>query len=154
MLADLEFLAHLRQPAAVVHLTIPRHEIGRVMGPAIGEVMAAVAAQGLPPTGPVFSRHFDIQPHSFDFEVGIPIAGDLAPVGRVRRGELPEARVARTVYQGPYEGLEAAWREFDARIVRAGHRPGRGVWECYLAGPESGDDPARWRTELNHVLAG
>ncbi len=26
------------------------------------------------------------------------------------------------------------------------------LWECYAAGPESGPDPAKWRTELNRPL--
>ena len=26
------------------------------------------------------------------------------------------------------------------------------LWECYLSGPESGSDPAQWRTELNRPL--
>jgi hypothetical protein len=34
------------QLTACLHLTVPRAEIQNVMGPGIGEVMAAVAAQG------------------------------------------------------------------------------------------------------------
>src|SRR3989442_1573127 len=44
------------QLTAVIRLTIPRAEIQTVMGPAIAEVMAAVAAQGLGPAGPVEGR--------------------------------------------------------------------------------------------------
>ena len=39
---------------ATIHLTIPRDQIQHVMGPAIGEVMQALAAQGIAPAGPVF----------------------------------------------------------------------------------------------------
>ena len=42
------------QQTAVIHLTIPREEIGIVMGPGIGELMAAVAAQGIATAGPWF----------------------------------------------------------------------------------------------------
>jgi hypothetical protein len=35
------------QPTAVIHITIPREEIRKVMGPGHQELMAAVAAQGL-----------------------------------------------------------------------------------------------------------
>jgi len=65
---------------------------------------------------------------------------------------LPATTVARTVFQGPYEGLGAAWGEFDAWIVANGHTPGPDLWECYVAGPESSSDPASWRTELNRPL--
>jgi effector-binding domain-containing protein len=140
------------QQTAVIRLTIPREEIRKVMGPAIGEVMAAVAAQGLRPAGPVFSHHFRMDPDVFDFEVGVPVARPVAPNGRVQPGTLPATTVARTVYHGPYEGLGTAWGEFDDWIAANGRTPAPNLWECYVAGPESGPDPASWRTELNRPL--
>ncbi len=47
-----------KQLAAVIHLTIPRADIQKEMGPAYKELMAAVSAQGIKPTGPWFSHHF------------------------------------------------------------------------------------------------
>jgi effector-binding domain-containing protein len=140
------------QQAAVIHLTIPRSEIQQVMGPAIGEVMSAVAAQGIAPAGPVFSHHFRMSPEVFDFEVGVPVSKAVAAAGRVKPGQLPAAKVARTVYHGPYEGLGAAWGKFGQWIAANGHQPTPNVWECYVAGPESSPDPANWRTELNRPL--
>ena len=72
------------QLTAVIRLTVPRSEIQKVMGPAIGEVLAAVAAQGIGPSGPVFSHHFKMDPAVFDFEVGVPVAKPVSPVGRVK----------------------------------------------------------------------
>lgn len=144
--------------AAVIHLTLPREEIQNAMGPAIGEVMAAVSAQGIAPAGPLFSHHFRMDPDTFDFEVGVPVSKPIAPTGRVKPGHLPAARVARTIYHGPYderkegEGLGNAWAAFDDWIEREGHTPAEDFWEVYIAGPESGPDPATWRTELNRPL--
>lgn len=140
------------QLTAVIRLTIPRAEIRNVMGPAISEVMATVAAQGIAPAGPVFSYHFRMDPDTFDFEVGVPVAKPISPAGRVKPGELPAKKVARTVYHGGYEGLGAAWGEFGAWIASNGHKPGPDLWEFYVAGPESSPDPANWRTELNRPL--
>jgi len=140
------------QPAAVIRLTIPRAEIQSVMGPAIREVMSAIAAQGIVPVGPVFSHHFRMAPDIFDFEVGVPVTGPVSETGRVKAGQLPAATVARTVYHGPYEGLGAAWGEFAEWIASGGHQPAANLWECYVAGPESSPDPATWRTELNRPL--
>jgi hypothetical protein len=53
---------------AVIRLTIPRAEIRSVMGPGIAELMAAVAAQGVAPAGPIFSHHFRMDPDTFDCE--------------------------------------------------------------------------------------
>ena len=142
------------QPAAVIRLTIPRAEIQAVMGPAISEVMAAVAAQGLAPAGPVFSHHLRMDPDIFDFEVGVPVKAPVSPAGRVHASQLPAATVARTVYRGPYEGLGSAWCEFGEWIATEGYKPAANLWECYAAGPESSPDPATWRTQLNRPLTG
>ncbi len=115
---------------------------------ATASLMDAVAAQGIATTGPWFSHHLRMDPAIFDFEIGVPVAAPVAAMGRVQLGQLPAATVARTVYHGPYEGLGTAWGEFDAWIAANGPD----LWECYVAGPESGLDPATFRTELNRSL--
>ena len=142
------------QATAVIRSTVPRSEIQRVMGPAIGEVMAAVTAQGVGPVGPVFTHHLRMRPETFEFEVGVPVSGAVAEVGRVTAGSLPSARVARTVYRGPYEGLGAAWESFMGWIAAQGLTPADDLWERYVVGPESGPDASAWKTELNRPLVG
>jgi effector-binding domain-containing protein len=137
---------------AVIRLIVPRAEIKSVWGPAIAEVMAAVSAQGVDPSGPVFSHHLKLDPDTFDFEVGIPVTTRLSATGRVTASQLPATTVAQTVYHGPYEGLGAAWSEFDEWISNGGFKPASNLWECYVAGPESNPDPSTWRTELNRPL--
>jgi effector-binding domain-containing protein len=141
------------QPAAVVRLTIPRAEIRSVMGPAHAELISVLAAQGVAPTGPWFTHHLRMHPDVFDFEVGVPVAAPVVDAGRVTAGELPAATVARTTLHGGYEGLGAAWGQLDAWIRAEGHMPAPGLWERYVAGPESSADPAAWRTELNRPLS-
>jgi effector-binding domain-containing protein len=154
MLETPQIIQTKAQPAAVIHITIPREQMKNVMGPGIGELMGAIAAQGLTIVGPIFARHLKLEPGVWDFELGIPVKGPVSAVGRVRPGELPAAKVARTVYQGAYDGLGAAWSEFMEWVTSNGHKPARGFWECYLSGPEADPDPATWRTELNRPLAG
>ena len=139
---------------AVIRLTVPRSEIHLVMGPAIGEVMAALAAHGVAPAGPVFSHHLRMDPDVFDFEVGVPVEGGFEPSGRVVEGSLPEVKAARTVHHGPYDGLGAAWGELQAWVASRELVPAAYLWESYLSGPESDPDPATWRTELVQPLLG
>ncbi len=138
--------------AAVIPITIPRAQIREVMGPGFGELIAALKAQGIAPAGPWFSHHLRLDPDTFDFELGIPIDQPITPNGRVRPGQLPAAKVARVIYRGPYETLGAAWGEFQNWIQDQGHTPAADFWESYLSGPESGDNPTTYRTELNRVL--
>jgi effector-binding domain-containing protein len=139
---------------AIIRFTIPREQIQEVMGPGIGELMSALATQGVMPAGPIFSHHFKMDPEIFDFEIGVPVLSPVNAIGRVTMGELPAIRVARTVYHGPYQGLADAWCEFGEWIRANGHSPAPDLWECYTTGPESGPDSSKWRTELNRPLQG
>lgn len=136
------------QIAAVIHLTIPREQMQLVMPAAIQEIMTTISGQGLTPVGPLFAHHLKMSNATFDFEVGFPVNAPVKPAGRVTAGELPGARIARSVYQGPYEGLFQAWTEFGEWMKRQG-LGGRGdLWEKYVRGPESSPDPGTWLTEL------
>lgn len=140
------------QQIAVIHLTVPSAEIRHVMGPGINELMAAVAAQGIAITGPWFTHHLRNPSDTFDFEIGVPVAAPVAAAGRMKPGQWPAMKVARTVFHGNYEGLPAAWGEFMAWIAANGHKSAPDLWECYTTGPESSPDPANWRTQLNRPL--
>ncbi len=152
-------IAHARpQTAIVVHITCPREKIQSEVGPAIKEIMAALAAQNHKPAGPMFMHHLTMSASRFDVEVGFPVDAPLTASGRVKTSGLPAARVARTIYQGPYEGLHSAWDEFGKRLVSdklvdpAVIAPVKTLWERYLVGPETTIDASQWRTELNLPL--
>jgi effector-binding domain-containing protein len=115
--------------------------------------MAALAAQGVEPVGAVFAHHLKMSPDAFDFELGVEVSAPVKATGRVKPGQLPAVKVARTVYSGPYEGLPSAWDEFVKWMRVNGHEQAENLWEVYLVGPQSSPDPANWRTELNRPLA-
>ena len=140
------------QLTATIHLSIPRAEIQQVMGPAMGEVISTLAAQGIVPAGPMFSHHFRMTPDRFDFEVGVPVAMPIVAAGRVKPALLPAVKVARTIYHGPYEELGNAWGEFCSWLSAQGLTPAEDLWECYVTGPEASSDPSNWQTELNRPL--
>ncbi|RYD32473.1 MAG: AraC family transcriptional regulator [Verrucomicrobiaceae bacterium] len=140
------------QPAAVIHLNIPRDEIQTMMGPAITEVIEAVTSQGIGPAGPVFAHHFGMEPGIFNFHVGVPVHGPVTPAGRVKAAELPDAKVARTIYTGPYEGLGEAWERFVDQLQAGGYQLGPSLWERYLTDPSQVPDASHYQTELNHII--
>ena len=140
------------QKAAVIHLTIPRNKIQEEMGPGYNELMTTLKDQGITPTGPWFSHHLRMDPAVFDFEIGVPVSADVKPTGRVKAGQLPATRVARTTYRGGYEGLGPAWGEFEAWLKKNGHTAAPDLWEVYTAGPETGPDSSNYQTQLNRPL--
>lgn len=138
---------------AAVHVTVSRDKIREAMGAGYQELMEALKAQGVTPTGPWFTHHFKMDPAIFDYEIAVPVAADVKPAGRVAPGELRGMRVAQTVYRGPYEGLPDAWAEFDAWIAKNGHTTAPDLVEVYRVGPESGNKASEWQTELSRPLA-
>ena len=87
------------EAAAVIHLTVPRTEMRKVFGPAVGELMAALAEQSVKPSSAVFAHHLKMSPDTFDFELGVKVAAPVKATGRVKPGELPAIKVARTIAQ-------------------------------------------------------
>jgi effector-binding domain-containing protein len=108
MISTPQILQTMGEAAAVIHLTVPRSEMRRVFGPAVGELMAALAEQGVKPCSAVFAHHLKMSPDTFDFELGVKVELPVTATGRVKSGELPATKVARTIYSGPYEGLPSA----------------------------------------------
>jgi len=137
---------------ATLHIETPRSKMQQVMGPGIGEVMAAVKAQGIGPTGPWFAHHLSMTPDAFNFDICVPVASPVTAVGRVKSWQRPVLRMVCTTYHGPYEGLGEAWREFTCWIDANGYPAASDLYERYVVGPESGSDAARWRTELSRAL--
>ena len=140
------------QEAAIIRLTIPRNEMMKVFGPAVGELLTALAEQGVEAVGAVFAHHLKMTPDMFDFELGIKVSSPVTATGRMKPGQLPAAKVARAIYRGPYEGLPAAWGEFNQWMEANGHAQAGDLWELYSVGPQSTPDPANWLTELNRPL--
>jgi len=140
------------QLIATVRIETPRSQIQHVMGPGIGEAMAAVQAQGIGPVGPWFAHHLKMDPASFEFDICVPVSAPVAAVGRVKPGQRPAIKIVQTTYRGPYEGLGDAWGEFLAWIEAGGHKTAKDFYECYAAGPESSPNPADWRTELSRPV--
>ena len=152
MLATPQIIQTSVQEAAVIRITIPRSEMMKAFGPAVSELMSTLAAQGVEPIGAVFAHHMEITQDTFDFELGVKVSVPVKAAGRVRPGQLPAAKVARTVYSGPYDGLPSAWGEFINWMNANGHKQAADLWEVYSVGPQSSPDPVNWRTELNRPL--
>lgn len=140
------------RPTAVIAVTCTREEIQQVMGQGVRELMDAIAAQGAKPDGALFTHHRRRPTDTFDFEIGIAVDRPVGPAGRMRPSEWPAMRVARAVHRGRYEDLATSWIALHAWTEAQGLATAPDLWECYLAGPETGQDASAWRTELNRPL--
>jgi hypothetical protein len=66
------------QAAAVIRLTVARSEMMKVFGPAVGELMSVLAAQGAEPVGAVFAHHLRMSTDTFDFELGVRVTSPVS----------------------------------------------------------------------------
>jgi effector-binding domain-containing protein len=153
MISATDIITLPAQPTAMIAIEIPTSQIREAMGAGIGELHAALAAQGIAQTGPWFTHHKRPPTDSFDFEIHLPVASSVTETGRVRAGERPELKVARTVYSGGYESLGAAWGKFLEALSAQGFKTTPDLWEVYTVGPESGPDESAYRTELIKPIA-
>ncbi len=152
MITPPELTTTTEVPTATIHLVVPGREMPKYMDPAIREIIQVLADQGLQPMGPMFSYHHRRPSDTFDFEIGFPVQQRIEEKGRVKNGALPAERVARSVYQGPYEGLAEAWPTLTA-WVREQKLPETGrFFERYLNNPDEVEDANDYRTELNWVV--
>src|SRR5260370_35196261 len=92
------------QLVATVHIETPRSKMQHVMGPGIGEAMAAVQAQGIGPDGPWFAHHLKMTPEAFDFDICAPGPAPVTAVGPVTPGRRPALKAWRTSYHDAYQG--------------------------------------------------
>ncbi len=152
MISEPRIVTHEAVRTASIHLVIPGQDMPRSIDPAIQEILATLAAQGMRPAGPMFSYHHRRPSDTFDFELGFPVERIIMPAGRVMASSLPSARVVRSVHQGPYEGLSQAWRMLEKWVREARHAETGRFWERYLNNPTEVPDPTLYRTELNWVI--
>ncbi len=152
MLEALKITQTDAQAIAVLHLTIPRADIGKVMGPGLKELREAVAAQGIEVTGAWFSHHLRFAPDTWDFEIGVPVARAVEAQGRIRPSTRPSMRVAHATLRGGYELLGGAWGELQAWMRTQGVVGADDLWEVYTKGPEASADPSGYLTDLYKPL--
>ncbi|NOT18191.1 MAG: GyrI-like domain-containing protein [Sulfuriferula sp.] len=140
------------QLTAVIHLDIARSEMQQVFPLAVNELLSVLSAQSIVPQGSAFAHHLVMTPERFNFELGFFINTHVQASGRVQAGQLPAVKVVRSVYQGDYDGLHAAWGELMAWMDANGHTPAADLWEWYQIGPHISANPADWQTELNRPI--
>lgn len=147
-------VVHLdEQPTAVIAAVIPVEEVATFFDRVFTVLPAALAEQGVTPTGPAFARYRSMPSTTLDVEAGFPVDRPVEAAGEVTPSSLPGGPVARTVLHGGFDGLATAWQTLAAWVGAHGHRPALdGIWEVYVTEPTPDMDPADLRTELNWPL--
>jgi effector-binding domain-containing protein len=139
-------------PTATLYAKIPAKEIQSQMGLLLKELSDELRSQGIKPTGPWFTHHLRSPGEFFDFEVCFPVVTPVKANGRVTPGEWPARKMVRTTYHGEYQGLAGGWQDFLTEIQSMGLQVTPEIWEVYLIGPDTTNNPGEWRTQLNRAI--
>ncbi len=138
------------QPTAVRCGRVEVADIAGWIGPAFGQVMAAMSAEGLLPAGPPFARYTRVEglPTTFDIEAGFPCAQPITERAgaAVRPSSLPGGAVAVVVHVGPYDAMTSTYQDLEQWVAEHDLVADGAPWECYLTEPAG--NPAGWRTEI------
>jgi len=138
----------LPQPTAAIRATTTEDAIGTTLAEILPEVWHYLAAIGVKPIGPPFTRYLSSRGGQVELEGGLPVAGPVPARGRVQPAELPGGRVAVTWHVGPYDNLREAYESLATWIQQQGLKPAGPPWENYWTDPGKVPNPAEWRTEV------
>jgi len=138
------------QPTAVMCGRLEVADIPAWIGPAFGQVMAAMSADGVVSVGPPFARLARVEgmPTTFDIEAGFPGSRPLAahPGAVVQPSRLPGGPAAVILHLGPYDAMLPTYQALDRWLAEHGLVAEGAPWECFFSEPEG--DAATWRTEI------
>jgi len=116
-----------------------------------GEIFAHLGRHRIKPAGPPLAIYYDqeYRERDVDVEAAVPVAGAVLAGERVTSRELPAVEeMACLVHQGSYEETGGAYSRLMAWIEARGYRIAGPCQEVYVRGPESGDDPSTYVTEV------
>jgi DNA-binding transcriptional MerR regulator len=121
----------------------------------IADVFATLQRQRLTQAGPPYWSCAEPDDDGVrHVEVGIPVNKPGAAEGRVEPAVLPGGDVAAIFYRGPYQGIEAAYRELWAEMEAAGMTPSGDPRDVYLTSPQATPDPEDYFTEVVWPIKG
>lgn len=136
------------QVTAVSRATLTVAELGPWLGRTYAAIAGLLAARRAGPAGPPFARFHMLGDGRFDVEAGFPASRPIEGNGDVQPSELPGGQVAVTIYIGPYDQMEPAYKALASWVGEHGGELAGDAWEFYLSDPSAEPDPATWRTEI------
>jgi effector-binding domain-containing protein len=115
-----------------------------------GEIFAYLGQHRISPIGPPIGIYHDeeFREQDADVEVAVPVAGPVPEGERVKARELRGFDMACIVHQGSYETIGGTYGQVMGWIEANDYRIAGPSREIYLQGPESGDDPSTYVTEI------
>jgi effector-binding domain-containing protein len=137
-------------PAVGIQETVDREDILAWWQGALGELRAAVGAQGVSPAGPSGGLYASeiFQYGRGEATVFIPATGSVRAVGRVESLLIPGAELAVVRHHGSLSDIDLTYGELGAYVMKHEISVDGPLRENYLRAFLETEDPAEWETEI------
>ncbi len=132
---EVELIELEPQPAAIIRGYVTEAAIPQFMATAFADVQRALKEQGVKPAGRPLA-HCTPSGEEFTIEAGFPTSAPVKPSGRVWPIELPGGPAARTLHQGAYDAIRAAYDALDQWATEHDYVHTARAWESYLDTPD------------------
>jgi effector-binding domain-containing protein len=131
---------------AAIRDTLPNYaSIGQLINEAFGKL-------GIAPAGPPIAIYHDkeFKESDVDVEAAVPITSvELPQHERLKLRTLPGVeQMASLLHQGSYDDFVSVYQVLMTWIETNGYQVAGPSREIYLRGPESGEDPSNYMTEV------
>jgi effector-binding domain-containing protein len=123
------------QPTLFIRTTTTIKELPQALGKAYGAIGEFMAQQDLQPAGATYAAYYEFEKDNVDVEIGFPVPSQLPGKGEIQPGELPAGKIARCLYQGPYNKIEPAYTALADFVEEQGFEATGVAYEFYLNDP-------------------
>jgi len=141
------------QPILSIRQRLPTADMPGFVGQCYQEMYGHLGELGVESTGAPFVIYHAFGPGDVDAEVAVPVPFAVAESGRMASRVLPGGTVARTLHQGPYNELGAAYTELTEWVGDHGFEVTGPARERYLNEPGPDVAPADYLTEIDLAIA-
>lgn len=92
--------------------------------------------------------HGEFNPDDVEYELMLPVAGEIQPAAPLKARILPAAKVASIIHRGPFDELDKAYDRLFKWIEEQGLKIAGNVRVVHLRCPHNTPEPAGYVTEI------
>jgi effector-binding domain-containing protein len=125
-------------------------DYNRVMGKAFSDLYGFIKSEKLVQEGAPFATYirWDSVTYFSVMNICIPVESAGLGKGRIQVQTIPEQKVVRAIYFGPYEKTEPVYRALDTYVKETRKTEAGGPSEIYITNPMQESDTMKWETHI------
>ena len=132
----MQIIETMEQPVLSIRATTSIENLPKIVGPAYGEIVGYIMAQGGEALGPAFIAYYNMDMNNLDIEIGFPVATALPGNDKIQAGVIPAGKKASTFHKGAYGDVGPAYQALSEFLGKSGFEATGVAYEYYYNSPE------------------